>query len=291
MMREAPTLLARARRGLSRRVARARNHVEWRTVRALSGDVPWCSNQWGHRYQAMSLTEYHYLRDGNPETHEARLLARLLRPGMTVVDVGANHGLFALEALHWIGPTGRLDAFEPTPRTCERLKRNLAVNGLGHVRVFDSALRDVPGSARLRVHHEWTGLNSLADHDITWNRGRLVADEVIEVPATTLDAHAQREGIETIDFLKIDVEGFELFVLRGAQGLLRARRVRWLMIEVGDQTCANAKVDPRELLELLDALGYELHEITATGLMGPIVRAFRPGSFSANFLAIGKAHS
>jgi FkbM family methyltransferase len=235
----------------------------------------------------MSFSEYHYLRDGNPETHEARLLERLLAPGMTVVDVGANHGLFSLEAAHFVGRSGRIHAFEPAPRTRAVLESNLKVNDLDdRIRLFPSAVGAEPGTARLRIHHERSGLNTLAAEDIRWNRRRLPADEVVEVPVTTLDLHAKALGLEAIDFLKIDVEGFELSVLKGARGLLARHAVRWIMVEVGDLTCANARVAPGAILAELSAHGYRLRAIDSEGRIGPRVVDFPAGSFAANFVAL-----
>jgi FkbM family methyltransferase len=271
---------------VARRLRLARDTVEWHAAHAARRQGRWCTNRWGHRYRAGSLADYHYLRDGNPETHEARLLERLLGPGMVVVDVGANHGLFSLEAAHWIGPSGVVHAFEPTPRTRELLLENLQANQIDCIQVFPEALGEAPGTARLRVHHELSGLNSLADDEITWNQRRLAADEVIEVPVNTLDLHAARAGLPRIDFLKIDVEGFELSVLRGARRLLGERRVGWLLLEVGDVTCANAGVQPEEILCELALSGYLMREITPSGTAGPVVQSFPAGSFSANYLAL-----
>ena len=285
MTEQNPTLLARVGRDINRRLREARNTIEW----SVAQRSPWCRNRWGHRYQVESLTEYHYLRDGNPETHEAALLERLLRPGMTVLDVGANRGLFTLEAAHFVGESGTIHAFEPTPATRARLIANLQANGLDHVRVLGSAISETPGRARLRVHHRWTGLNTLADHDITWLGTELAADEIVEVPVTTLDHHAESTGLGLIDFLKIDIEGFELFAIRGARRLLSAQRVRWLMLEVGDGTCANAHVQPGAILDELQKYHYELHTIEPDGSIGSQVERFPERSFSANFLAFPRA--
>jgi FkbM family methyltransferase len=282
---EVRSKLSRSHQGLKRRLRRLRNAVEWHGAQAFRHESPWCYNRWGHRYRAVSLQEYDYLRDGNPETHEAALLERLLRPGMTVVDVGANHGLFSLEAAHFVGPEGRIHAFEPAPATYDCLMANLRANGLEDVRVFRSALGAEPGSARLRVHREWSGLNTLADRDITWMGDKLSPDEVIEVPVTTLEAHAAAEGLDRIDFLKIDVEGFELSVLRGARSLLADRKIDRIMLEVGDVTCANAGVEPAAILAELAGLGYGVYGITPDGSIVSRIASFPAGSFSANYLA------
>ncbi len=153
------------------------------------------------------------------------------------------------------------------------------------MRVFAQGLGARRGTAPLRVHHEWTGLNTFADQDIHWLGRLLHADEILTVPMTTLDAHAAAEGLDRMDFLKIDAEGFELFVLRGARRLLSSRRVRWVLLEVGDGTCTNALVEPAEILVELAEHGYDLYAIAADGAVGARVEAFPSGSFSANFLA------
>jgi FkbM family methyltransferase len=205
---------------------------------------------------------------------------------MTVVDVGANHGMMSLEAAHLVGPTGLIHAFEPAPLTRALLLRNLAANSLTTVRVFSDALGAAPGTALLRVHHEMSGLNTLAVHDVTWNRRVLPADEIVEVPVTTLDTHAERHGLDQINFLKIDVEGFELSVLRGARGLLRAQRVDRIMLEIGDLTFTNAGVAPVEILAELESLNYRLFRITPEGNVADPIRTFPSTTFSANFFAV-----
>jgi FkbM family methyltransferase len=239
----------------------------------------------------VSLSEYHYLRDGNPENHESALIERILRPGMTVVDVGANHGLFSLEAALLIGRAGLVHAFEPTPSTRALLVRNLAANGVSNVRVFPAALGAAPGAARLRVHGAMSGLNTLAAQDVVWNGKLLRADNIIEVPVTTLDAHAGAENLDRIDFLKIDVEGFELSVIRGARGLLRSGRVVRLLLEIGDLTRTSAGVDPMEILAELESLDYQLHRITPEGDVAEEIGSFPSSSFSANFYAVPKARN
>ena len=279
-------VLSRTAHGISRRCREIRNTIEWRAARAIRNEAPWSLNRWGQRYQAVSLSEYHYLRDGNPENYESALIEQVLRPGMTVIDVGANHGMFSLEAAHLIEHEGLVHAFEPTPRTCKLLRSNLAANGLTTVKVFSSALGETPGTAHLRVHNEMSALNTLASLDVTWNRQKLVADEIIEVSVTTLDAHAKAEGLARIDFLKIDVEGFELGVLRGARELLREQRIDLIMLEIGDATCATAGVEPIEVLNELESHGYQLHSIDCEGRVSGQIRSFPETTFSANFVAM-----
>jgi len=278
--------MSRALRGVARRCKTLRDTIEWRTAHAVRHESPRLRNRWGQCYQAISLSEYHYLRDGNPETYESALIERILRPGMTVLDVGANHGMFSLEAAHFVGPEGVVHAFEPAPVTRSLLLSNLAVNGITTVKVFPSAIGETPGLAHLRVHREMSGLNTLAPDDVTWNGTVLRADEIIEVPVTSLDTHAEVERLHYIDFLKIDVEGFELGVIRGARGLLRAKRIARIMLEIGDLTFSNAGVTCLDVLKELESLDYHLHRITPEGEVAERIQAFPATSFSANFFAV-----
>ena len=286
MSRPMANVISHAVRGVVRRCQKARNTIEWHSGHALRRQGPWLRNRWGQRYRAISLSEYHYLRDGNPETYESALIERLLRPGMMVVDVGANHGMFSLEAAHLIGGAGIIHAFEPAPAPRALLVSNLEANAITTVRTFPCALGDTVGTARLRVHRELSGLNSLADHDVTWNRRVLPADEIVEVPLTTLDVHAQAEGLDRVDFLKIDVEGFELGVIRGANRLLRAHRIARIMLEIGDLTRTSAGVAPMAVLAELESLDYQLHRITPDGAIAERIQSFPATTFSANFLAL-----
>jgi hypothetical protein len=138
----------------------------------------------------------------------------------------------------------------------------------------------------LRVHHAYSGLNTLAARDVTWNRRTLKADEIVAVALDTLDRHCADEKLDRIDFLKIDVEGFELGVIQGARGLLGARRIERILLEIGDKTCATAGVAPIELLNELESHGYHLHAISPGGEVVQRITGFPESSFSANYFAL-----
>lgn len=273
---------------LRRRQAEIRDRVEWATARILLRRSPWLRNRLGQRFQALCFEDYRYLRQGNPEIRESRLLERLANPGMTVVDVGANHGCFSMEASYFVGSQGRVHAFEPAPATRLALERHLRINGLGNVEVFAAAVGGSAGKGHLRVHTEYTGLNSLAPQELVWYGRRLKADDILEVPLVTLDDHAALEGLARVDILKVDVEGFERDVLRGARGLLTAKRVGWVIYEIDEKTCANSGIPPLETVSELEDLGYSTHEITSEGSIGSRVTGYRrfPG---ANFAAFARS--
>jgi len=263
--------------------------TKWLFTRLFLRRSPWVVNRFGQRLQTVSFADYRHLRKGNPEVRESLFVERVLRENMLVVDVGANHGIFALEAARHVGPQGVVHAFEPTPSTRTILETNLRINGANNVRVFGYALGAAPATASLRAHRDASGLNSLAAGEISWEGVTMTASEILQVSVKTLDWHAEQEKIEHIDFLKIDVEGFELSVLRGAKELLRSHRVGCILLEIADEACANADITALDVVGQLRDSGYELFDITAGGDAGDLIeerRAFPPG---VNYIAIPAA--
>lgn len=141
------------------------------------------------------------------------------RAGETVIDAGANVGFFTLRHARNVGSTGRVYAFEPNPQVFRLLQHNMAHNNLHHVRCVQSALGEHTGSLRFSSDPRTTSC------------GHVVGDDGAgeTVPATTLDALVEQEGIDRIDLLKLDVEGYEPHILRGGLGLALARTRRIVM--------------------------------------------------------------
>ena len=154
-------------------------------------------------------------------TYEPATLAtfdRFIKPGDTVLDIGANIGLMTLKAATLAGPTGRVIAFEPNPEVYPRLERHVALNGLRNVEVRRHALGATPGSLPIYV-----GASNVTNASLVAHEGDRV---VAEVPIHRLD---DIMGDRPAHFIKIDVEGFEAEVLKGAAQLLARCRPTILM--------------------------------------------------------------
>jgi FkbM family methyltransferase len=150
----------------------------------------------------------------NPEEYEAFRTA--VRPGSTVLDVGANIGPYALLFAQWVGPTGRVIAFEPAPDSVAGLREQLRLNDLSdRVEVVQSAVADVVGSASFESDGV-SGSNAI----VTAATGV----RLITVATISIDAFCAGHGVRP-DVIKIDVEGAELDVLRGARHTLAASPV------------------------------------------------------------------
>lgn len=163
----------------------------------------------------------------------------LLEPGDFVVDCGANMGFTTVFFAHFVGPSGRVVAFEPLPSNAEDIRQNVALNDLNNVDIRQAAV----GSANTEATIALTP-NGVLTSDRSWR--------LITVPVVRLD-DAVKEGTPT--FLKVDVEGFELEVLKGAQRVLSFTPKLDIEIHIGMRSDKRAHC--RELLTLLASHPYE----------------------------------
>jgi len=157
-----------------------------------------------------------------PEYYELQFIRSILKPTTAVVDVGANVGHISLLLSDLVGPE-RLFAFEPTPVTYRRLVENWALNGWDSDRLYPVAIGDEEGYAAIPdVSHPDT-MNSL-------NKGK-IAKRIVQVPMRSLDSFRANWFNTGIGLLKVDVEGFEPEVFKGAIATLREIRPRLVMFE------------------------------------------------------------
>jgi FkbM family methyltransferase len=147
------------------------------------------------------------------EPHFAELFSLLVRPGDRCVDVGANIGLHTVRLAKLAGRGGAVTAIEPDPGLARRIERNLTLNDLANVRVVNAAASDKAGSVTL--HRPDPGDPNRARASL--NGYSYLTGDAISVPAVTVD---QVCGSERVALIKIDVEGHESAVVRGAAGVI-----------------------------------------------------------------------
>lgn len=215
---------------------------------------------------------------GTTEPNEFAFLDSVLRPGMVFIDAGANDGLYTLFAARRVGEQGRVWAFEPSAREFERLQRNIGLNSQGQVRAFPLALADFNGKAPLRIADaEHAGQNTLGD--FVYHSVGLLRSETVDV--TTLDEQAARRELPPINVIKLDVEGAEYRVLRGARGVLESSRPI-VMLEYLEAALSGQGATGAVVLDLFLSLGYKLY--TYDDASGKPVPAGE-GPFSGNIIA------
>ena len=187
------------------------------------------------------------------EDNIVRVLERRLREGMVFVDIGANIGTHSLVAAHLVGRRGRVIAVEPQVSFANGLRRSAEENGLSNIHVESVAVGRCSGSAILYdMSASNPGLATLAGDRIE------KATPIAEVQVRTLDEILAEQKITAIDLVKIDVEGFEMEVLAGAQVTLRERRPTAILVECIDAHLRRGKSSAKELQQFLYTSGYDL---------------------------------
>ena len=176
-----------------------------------------------------------------PEVQD--VVRRWLEPGSVFYDIGANIGFFSLIGARAVGSGGRVYAFEPVAENAAAVRANAALNGFDNVCVLERAVSSEIDRARLLLvaDRSWSML------DPGWLHPETIA--VLEVETTTIDDLLARGGLPAPDVIKIDVEGAELDVIRGAGKTLSRHRPTIICEAHGTMPL---------LYELLRAEGYEI---------------------------------
>ncbi len=219
---------------------------------------------------------------GAYECAEWRFFERFVREGMTVLDIGAHHGFYTVLGAKRVGETGHVIAFEPSPRERNRLSSHLWLNGIRDtVKVYPEALTSEQGEATLFMDLEErnTGHNSLQAS------GSCHRIKQVIVRTESLDRFLKDHGIDRVDLIKLDVEGAELDVLRGATDVLVRRPRPAVMAEVQDSTCAPWGYPASAIYDLMSGLGYSWFSITMHGSLRPSPRQERYDSVN-NMVAL-----
>ncbi len=184
--------------------------------------------------------------------------------GGMLFDVGANHGSYT-RFLRRLSPGSHIHAFEPHPATFASLQQRTAAST---VTLVNMAVSDTNGTMQLYDFADSDGSTqaSLAQDSV----GMFDANTVCHrVETTTIDAYMARAGIETIDFLKVDTEGFDLNVLRGARNALGRGAIKAIQFEFIPADIA-MRVTMRDFFEVLH--GYKLFRLCLNGGLMPLRR-------------------
>ncbi|WP_345570155.1 FkbM family methyltransferase [Nonomuraea rosea] len=224
---------------------------------------------------------------GYYEEFEVRVFERLASVSRSIVDVGANIGAYACTGAARLPQDGRLIAFEPVPENVAYLRRNVADNQLGgRVTVEQMAVGAASGELTIHLSGEQSGKHSAAAANVGTSAG------AVTVPMTSIDAYLDGNDLGPPDVVKIDVEGYEGFVLQGAAQALASAPT--LLFELHPELQANCGGDAGDLLDLVfahyrwvflvDELNNVLRPCTRADLDAPDAI----GLYRSNLVAIGR---
>ena len=194
---------------------------------------------------------------GSYEMRKRQAFEAAIQPGAVVYDIGANVGYYSLLASELVGAKGKVVAFEPLPRNLVFINQHVALNHLGNVTVIDAAVSDASGEAYFNL-----GASSAMGH--------LAESGEITVKKVCLDEMLAEGSLQPPDYMKVDVEGAEFEVLKGARKLLERYRPM-LFLDTHQREAHNPTIT------LLRALGYQFEILDCKPLAETKELIARPG--------------
>ena len=221
----------------------------------------------------------HQLMYNEFETTETHFVQKLLRARMTALDVGAHHGLYTLLLSRKVGRSGKVIAFEPSPRECRRLERHLRFNRCANVHLERCAVGSEPGEADLFLadgFQDWC--NSLRPPALP------DATHTVTVRVRRIDDVLAEQRVAKVDFIKLDVEGGELAALEGATRILYGESRPAILAEVQDMRTLPWGYAAREIIQYLIRMDYRWFAIAAKGALLPI--SCDQEEYDANLVAL-----
>ncbi|MDP4604787.1 MAG: FkbM family methyltransferase [Erythrobacter sp.] len=198
---------------------------------------------WIDREQAIDMRLY---ATGDYEPETLTVLAKLATPNSVVIDIGANIGLVSMWLSQCVGTEGKVIAVEPSRWACDCIERNLQLSGISNVDVVHAAASDSTGVAELDV------INGYRIDNLDTRKSERVS-------FVTVDEIIRDKNIDSISVLKIDTDGFEMGVFRGAHNTLSNLKPA-LVFEYGpDHLRKHSGVEPEFLISFLNEYDYEIY--------------------------------
>lgn len=205
----------------------------------------------------------HLLQTGLWEEGYMKLFSRLIRPDDTVLDIGANHGVYSMAAALAAGPRGAIHAFEPNSRLARLVRGSLAINGYGgFAQVHQVAVSDAEGETILSFDPAWSGGGHIGEGGGGHER------EAQPCRAVRID-DLFPDAVFRADVIKMDVEGFEGRAIRGMLRLLERSSTVKMMMEFAPAMMGRSGVTAEETVRMLRQLGFRFWSIQHDGSILP----------------------
>jgi FkbM family methyltransferase len=187
---------------------------------------------------------------GVHETNSTAEVKKIIKPSMKILEVGANIGYYALLETKLAGPDGHLYAMEPSPFNFDLLTRNLKLNGLKNYNLYNTAAGSVAGKAKFLL----SGRSNLS----TFVEREDLTGEEIDVDVVRLEDFLKDK---TVDFIRMDVEGYEGEILKGVEGALAVgNRAKYFFIEIHSDLLHKKKSSCGDIVNFLAKYGYEVRK-------------------------------
>ncbi|MBC7905495.1 MAG: FkbM family methyltransferase [Rhodospirillaceae bacterium] len=212
---------------------------------------------------------------GTREVDHKIILEKVLKPGMSVLDIGANIGYYVLMELDLIGPQGRMVAVEPSPTNIELLKRNIALNGYADIPVVAGAISDKPGEREFFLAHQ----SNLNTFHTTGTGAKHLSGKTLDVHTYTVPELVAQYGAP--DLIRMDVEGHEVEIFNGMLDAVEKGEIAPMVIFETHLSRYDADHDMETPLRRLFKAGYHVRYLASSSQRGTAIineRGYKGGA-------------
>lgn len=234
-----------------------------------------------------ALKAFHYRRSLPrlvSEEEDIWVVAKYALPGSTVIDIGANIGVYTYALSRAVGSSGTVLSFEPMAKSFRFLSSNVRAHQLSNVRAFNLGLSDHETEAQMKVPSFQDGGSNFYQAKIVQESTVHGSESLWSVQLSSLDKVLGEQDVAPPRFIKIDVEGHELPVIRGALNTIQTARPT-LFVEVSGNP-AQMGSPAAQLISQMENLGYDVMTVK-----GGEVRAWRDGQRAVNYLFLPRSQS
>lgn len=195
-------------------------------------------------------------------------------PGQTVIDVGASIGIYTIFFAKMVGEKGKVYAFEPEPKNFELLKKNVEINGFKNVILENKAVSNISGIVKMEI------ADNIANHRITKNYSK----PTFNVLSVSIDDYFKKKS-DKIDFIKIDTEGYDGYVILGANETLTKNQPIKILLEFHTQFMREAGLEPLNFLKILQDMKLKIIDLKNKKLVDEsyIEKFNKANYYSTNF--------
>lgn len=188
------------------------------------------------------------------EKENLEFFASVIKPGATILDVGANIGIYSLMASVKAGNNGKVYAFEPAEWAINRLKKNISINKFSNIEVIEKGVGEAPGHFNFYVCED-DAYNSLGNSPMEGVK------EVRKIEVITVDDFVRERELSKVDVLKIDTEGADYLVLKGASSLLQSKNPPIIFCEYNKNIKEGFEFTLKDFDQFLNNMGYKVFEL------------------------------
>ncbi len=204
---------------------------------------------WINSHQSYWLYKNYYL-----DTVEFKFINSIIRPNDVVFDIGANIGIYSLWFSKCINNNGRIFSFEPDEANMERFKYIIGLNNINSIYPQQIALSNSIGKAKFSM--------GLDEQNGLLNDSHASIEQFKMVNTNTIDNFCAENTVDVINYMKMDVEGAEWFVLNGALSMLTQQKIKIIQLEINNQLI-KYNISVKQLVDYMNAFGYKLYRLNS----------------------------